>query len=107
MSDETSVFFITTFTAIKDWGYGRPHRQSRCVGYRTDRDLAIDAVKMNAGDIHEAGYYPLCLVEELGEGIYPQALSYAWFEWIEGVDAYRQIDGPPEDLERQCGFSIG
>ena len=107
MTDQTGISFITTFTGINPMGNGRESRNSRCVGYLLDQKQAIQAVEENAGDINEAGTYPLCVVETLAEGIYPRTISANWFSWDEAKGGYQQIDKRPEDLEGVVNFSIG
>jgi hypothetical protein len=107
MADQTQMSFITTFTRVMPAEKGLDRRMSRCVGYLADKEQAISAVKANAGDINEAGSYPLALVETLSEGIYPDTISTVWFEWDSTLDGYREIPERPEDLQGQCGFSLG
>ena len=107
MTEQTGISFITTLTKLKPTHSGHEARASRCVGYLLNKDEAIEAVKANAGDINEAGYYPFCVVETLGEGIYPNTISTAWFEWDQDKGGYQEIDGPPEDLERVICLSLG
>ncbi len=108
MSDEVGISFITTFTKVRLWsGEQVERRASRCIGFLHNMQEAIDAVKGNAGDMNEAGTYPLCVVETLAEGIYPHAISTTWFEWDKDLEAYREIEQCPEDLEGTAGFSLG
>ncbi|MBO9428218.1 hypothetical protein [Sulfitobacter sp. R18_1] len=101
------ISLITTLTKLKPTESGIETRYPRCVGYLFNQEEAIEAVKANAGDINEAGYYPFCVVETLGEGIYPNTISTVWFEWDQDKGGYQEIDGPPKDLKGVCGFSIG
>lgn len=107
MTNQTGMSFITTMTKLKPLRNGFEARDRRCVGYLPDEGRAIDAVKANAFDLNEAGYYPLCVVETLGQGIYPDTLSIHWFEWDREEERYMEISGPPEDLKRQVCFSLG
>jgi hypothetical protein len=107
MREQQGISFITTLTEFKPMQNGQEQRARRCVGYLLNKEDAIAAVKANAGDINEAGYYPLCVVETLGEGIYPETVSIVWFEWDQEKEGYQEISGPPKDLERAFGFSIG
>jgi hypothetical protein len=107
MTSQTGMSFITTFTRMMPMERGPDRRMNRCVGYFADESVAIEAVKANAGDINEAGCYPLCLVETLGEGIYPDTLNKVWFEWNETTEGYQEAAQPPKDLERMVGLSLG
>lgn len=107
MTEKTGMSFITTFTKLKSWHDGVEQRLSRCVGYLADKEQAIEAVKANAGDINEAGTYPICVVETLGEGIYPDTISTEWFSWDQEKDCYQEISSCPEDLQDMFGFSLG
>jgi len=107
MPEQQGVSFITTMGNLKQVRDDIWQRDSRCVGYLNREEAAIKAVKENAGDIHEDGAYPLCVVETLGEGIYPYPISTHWFEWQQDKGGYQEIPEPPEDLARVIGFSIG
>jgi len=107
MPEKTCLTFITTLTDLRGSSRGSPQRASRCVGYLKNKDEAIKAVESNAGDIHEAGTYPLCVLETMDEGIYPIASPVDWFAWDANTEGYARIDGPPEDLQGIFGFSLG
>ena len=107
MTDQTGMHFITTLSALTAANNEHPHRDSRCVGYLKDKDQAVLLVEKNAGDINEAGTFPLCVIETMAEGIYPIAHPTDWFAWDAEKKGYKRIDGPPEDLQGVCGFSLG
>ena len=107
MTDRISMSFISTFTKLKPADVGPDRRDIRSVGFLADKDKAIKAVESNAGDINEAGFYPLALVETLNEGIYPKTVSTVWFEWDEEAQGYRKISKRPKDLQSVCNFSLG
>ena len=78
---------------------------SRIVGYFTDKQKAIEAVKENALDIHEY-YYDYAIIETVREGIYNGAspserIVYKWTE-----DGYVQIDDF-DCMKHFSGFTIG
>jgi len=66
---------------------------SRCVGYEFSKQMAIDMVIGNYGDIHEDSYSH-CVIEETGVGIYPQIKSFLWFEWDKDAERYIQCCVP-------------
>jgi len=107
MTDQPGPSFITTLTHLRATKNGPQGRDSRCVGFLNSFDEAKKAVEVNAGDINEAGTFPLCVIETMSEGIYPVARNTAWFAWNVDAGGYREISGPPEDLKQICGFSIG
>ncbi|MFG6572023.1 hypothetical protein ACGYLO_10500 [Sulfitobacter sp. 1A13353] len=107
MTDQAGMHFITTLTDLSAANNEAPHRDSRCVGYLKDKDQAVRLIEMNAGDINEAGTFPLCVIETMAEGIYPIASPVDWFAWDEAKQGYARFDGPPEDLQGVCGFSLG
>jgi hypothetical protein len=107
MANQEGISFITTLTELKPMPNGREDRHGRCVGYLLKKEQAVQAVEENAGDIHEDGTYPLCVVETLAEGIYPRTISAVWFAWDEAKGGYQQIPERPEDLKGVVNFSIG
>lgn len=106
LSSVPGMTFITTLTKPRETKPGM-HRDCRCVGFLSDKMEAIALVENNAGDIHEDGLYPLCVVETLSEGIYPIPLATAWFEWDPRKKGYARIEQAPEDLQGICNFSLG
>lgn len=107
MPEQTCLTFITTLTELRGSSRGSPQRASRCVGYLKNKDEAIKAVESNAGDIYEAGTYPLCVLETMDEGIYPNPMSIEWFAWDQNLQGYQRIEDVPEDLQGAMAFSIG
>lgn len=107
MSEQITMTFVTTMTGEKPMSNGQTRRGSRCVGYFADADRAVEAVLENWGDIYEMGYYPICVVETLSQGLYPQTKAIRWFEWDEKIEGYREMDERPEDLKRIVNFGLG
>lgn len=101
------IYVITTLKTI--YGYKNPVHQyelgKRTVGYFNDLEKAKQAVEENWGDIYENGYYPFCVIEEKGEGIYNIGrLMEIWYKWIDGK--YKLIEKPKE-LMNICCFGLG
>jgi hypothetical protein len=107
MIHDAGISFIVTMTRLRPIPSDRTRRLWRSVGFLFDKEEAIQAVKNNAGDIYEAGYYPLCVVETLGEGIYPNTISTAWFQWDKDKGGYQEIPERPDDLKQVVSFSMG
>lgn len=107
MSDKIGMTFVTTMTKEKPLSNGQTHRGTRCVGYFEDPERAVEAVRENWGDIYEMGFYPICVVETLSQGIYPDTLSVRWFEWDKESGGYQEREECPEDLKRIVNFALG
>jgi len=101
-----NIYTITTLKTI--YGYKNPvHTYElgcRCVGWREKLEDAKEAVEHNDMDIYECGYYPFCVIEEVGEGIYCYSMKEWWYQWVDGE--YKEID-KPEILSHTVGFGIG
>lgn len=79
---------------------------SRVVGYYTNYDMAIDAVKNNTCDIHEC-CYNYAFVESVGEGLYncAGASERDVFVWTNDF-GYTKIKDF-ECMKHFCGYTIG
>jgi len=95
-----SIFTITTV-----YINGAGLVDSRCVGYEYSKQMAIDMVVGNNGDIHE-DLYSHCVIEEVGVGLYPQIKSFLWFEWDKDTEAYRHCC-VPDGQEFIRNYGIG
>ncbi len=94
------MYFITTIDP-KD-------NDIRCVGYFSDKDMAIEVVRNNIGDIYEAGCYPYAVIEHIPEGIYQYDMEPLWFTYIEKTQKYQPCATPLFiRKEHMVGFAIG
>lgn len=92
------MYFITTIS----------EKDTRCVGYFTDKETAIEVLENNIGDLYEAGCYPYAVIENIPEGIYQYDFEPTWFTYIEKTNKY-QISSPPLFIRknRTIGYAIG
>ncbi len=95
-----SIFTVTTLRHIGS-------SQTRCVGYFFDIEDAKAEVMNNSMDINEDGYYPFCVIEEVGEGIYFFPRHEVWFKWNHETGEYNEIPKKPERYNQICCFGIG
>lgn len=96
------MYFITGVYPNSN-GYG-----TRCVGYLTDKEEAIDAVKSNACDLYEAGAYPYAIIEHIEKGLYQYDFEPMWFKYNEELDEYEQVEKEPDFINpKTVGFAIG
>lgn len=94
------MFFITTLIINNGKLQG-----SRCIGYYKEKNVAIDAVHNNAGDMCEY-MYNYVAIEHLEEGIYPHDIEPLFFKWNEKTKKYDKVDRP-EELKNSYAFGIG
>lgn len=95
------MYFITSVYPKKE-GYG-----TRCVGYLSDREKTIDAVKNNACDIYEAGAYPYVVIEHIEEGFYQYDFEPLWFKYNRESEQYDELEKEPDFIgEKTVGFAI-
>ena len=101
------IYTVTTIPATF------PQRPTRCIGWFPDRDLAVEAIRDNYGDMNEDGHYRYALVEEVEEGIYTFPREEIWFKWEEIVginrpeSKYFLIDKKPNRFNQVVCFSMG
>ena len=96
------MYFITSVYPSSN-GYG-----TRCVGYLTNKEKAIDAVKSNACDLYEAGAYPYAVIEYIEEGLYQYDFKPIWFKYNEELDEYEPLEKEPDFINpKTVGFAIG
>ena len=102
------MYFITSIYP-KPHGYG-----SRCVGYLSNKEKAIEAVIENACDLYEAGAYPYAVIEHIEEGFYQYDFEPMWFKYNRDTDKYEQLDREPDficnetlGIGNTVGFAIG
>ena len=105
------MYFITSVYPKKD-GYG-----TRCVGYLSNKEKAIDAVTNNACDIYEAGAYPYAIIECIEEGFYQYDFEPLWFKYNKESEQYDKLEKEPDfiggktvgfaiRLERKCFYEV-
>jgi hypothetical protein len=100
MSEEQSIFTITT---LQD---GTPNK-ARCVGFYFKQKDAEEAVVNNTNDIFEEGYYPYCVIEEMGQGIYFFPRNEIWFMWNSDSNRYEKLTEKPKRFNILACFGIG
>lgn len=97
------MYFITGVYPKSDGFYG-----TRCVGYLSNKNQAIEAVLENACDIYEAGAYPYAVIEYIEEGFYQYDFTPMWFKYDEELDEYKQVEKEPDFINpKTVGFAIG
>jgi len=96
-----SIYTITTID-IGDLSKGR------CVGFFVDGAVAMEKVKNNVGDLHEAGFYTHAVIERYEEGIYPCAEDRIFFVWDEIKGKFVECEEPEQVKEfKLVNFGIG
>jgi len=101
MIEEQSIFTITTLSRNKD------HNRSRCVGFYFKQQDAEEAVINNDNDIFEEGYYPYCVIEEVGQGIYFLPRNEIWYKWSLHTNRYEKLTEKPKRFNIIVCFGIG
>ena len=91
------MYFITTMSP----------KSTRCVGYVSSAEEAVNIVKNNSCDLNEAGYYPYAVIENVAEGIYQYDSNPFWFKYNDETDEYEESTRPDFIEEWYVGFSIG
>ena len=69
-------------------------KRKRTVGWFPTAEDAIWVIVNNLGDIHEAGHYDCCVVEEVPSGLYPFRNWRRWFKWSNKYEQYLPTDKP-------------
>ena len=91
------MYFITS--VAKD--------DTRCVGYVSTLEEAIDIVENNRYDLNEAGCYPWCVIEHIREGIYHYDFKPHWFEYNDYTNKYIEREHRPPFIDNNSvGFAI-
>lgn len=96
------MYFITMMESL-DAGCS-----SRCMGFLPTFEKADEAVRENAGDIHEA-LYKYAVIEYGEEGVYPQLKVIQWYKFVPTKD-YRGYYVPmpfPAEYSDWCNFALG
>ena len=79
-------------------------RDRRCWGYHYDKKALEDAVKGNAADLFEQGWYQVAVVEVILPGICPAAKTVSC--WHFTGKRVKPI-GIPEPLAKVSNFAMG
>ena len=98
--------YIYTITTIKEPKIGAPYG-SRCVGWFPTFKQAEKAVVENQQDIYELGYYPFCVIEKVGFGIYFLNTEEYWYRWSKDSNKYLKIPIRPRIFNSMACFSLG
>lgn len=80
--------------------------KNRCVGWFPTFEQAEKAVVENQQDIYELGYYPFCVIEKVGFGIYFLNREEHWYKWDSKKDQYVLLKRPLQ-FENMACFGIG
>lgn len=73
----------------------RPIIHQRTPGLFHSLTAAHVALQENMGDMHEAGYYPMAVVEAVGlDGLYMVSSTQVWYRWDEEFGGYRPCPKP-------------
>ena len=97
--DPTPIYTITTIRPAA-------HQSHRAVGFYytfSDADLAV---RENACDIYECGYYPYAVIEPVTEGIYCHPRKENWYKWNRLKKAYEPCEKPAR-FKQIIGWSLG
>lgn len=102
------MYFITAMTNIvyEDTKFDSEEfkkHSTRCFGYYSDKEKAINAVVNNYCDMYETTY-EFILIEKIGEGIHPDADIIGWFKYNGQINKYEPIE-----VERTgfCNYALG
>jgi len=69
-----------------------PH--DRAPGYFRKLDEAFDCISRNRGDIFEDGYYNYAVIEQIGQGLYPNIREIQWFFYNRGDGSILTVERP-------------
>jgi hypothetical protein len=83
------------FTIVRD----------RTWGWYTKLEYAQDAIKINACDIYEDGYYSHAVIEEMEEGILAYPIKETWYKWKGSIRKGGYKPGrKPREFKNIAGF---
>ena len=57
-------------------------------GIFLQKEVALEYIQGNYGDLNEGGYYEYAVVLEIEEGLYPIGKEIQWFAWDRYMDEY-------------------
>lgn len=69
-----------------------PH--DRAPGYFRKLDEAFDCISRNCGDMFEDGYYNYAVIEQIGQGLYPNIREVQWFFYNRGDGSILTVERP-------------
>ena len=69
-----------------------------------DAESAYDNVRLNWGDLCEAGYNQYAVILANQGGLYPTSDELAWFKWNKETNKYEQCNRP--EFMDGIGFSL-
>ena len=103
---EQSYWFITVMEKIeKDPKYLFNLGSTRCWGFYTNKQDALNALHTNATDMWET-IYDYAVMEEYFEGISGYGFERQFFKYDREKDGYFEIE-TPNFMRHYCAFAIG
>ena len=98
-----SIFTVTSIFTKTNESNKLEKLDSRCFGFFSKLDDALQAVEENRCDMHEC-YYDYLVIEEFKSGIHPVGEEVQWFEWYENgwQSCYK-----PEEISNVFNYAIG
>ena len=104
--DQKVYYFMTVFEKLDIDEYGYPDTgSSRCWGFYSEKDTALQALHENWTDMEET-VYEYAVIEVYHEGISHYTFCRQFFKFDRERNGYFEID-EPEGYEYFCSFSIG
>ena len=106
MDEHHEYYFITVFEhiAMDENGWTDSGR-TRCWGFYTDKETALQALHENWTDMWET-MYDYAIIEGYHEGISHYTGYRQFFKYIPERNGYFEID-EPKSYEHYCNFGIG
>lgn len=77
----------------------------RTIGFFNDFFRALDAIKLNEGDLHK-GLYKYLILEKITEGIHPEVIEACWYKWYNDALMWRPCV-TPDELKGAVNFAVG
>lgn len=90
---EKTIFTVTAMGGRNEETSGAWMRD-RVWGWYSTWEAAHAAVIANMGDMNEAGYYDIILIEEVSEGIIAMGRNTWWYKYNEEKDIYESMEDP-------------
>ena len=97
---EKTCFFVTT---LRRDGKVEPKRDTRCIGYYEELKWARNTVETLS--IDEGGWYKYAVIEEFGQGWYPNVHQEIWYQFYK-TRKPKQIKKPAR-FNRIRNFGLG
>ena len=91
--DKKPYWFITVFENLKTSKDGAIIYDSRCWGFFSDRNEAVEVLHRNTADLWET-IYDYAVLEEFHEGIGGWTKNRQFFKYNEEKDGYFEIPEP-------------